>query len=142
MTPNFFDAGPGFLFVGKPKSGPGWVVGQLGAHPDFWMPPSKELHYLGQSTPKMENSTRLYRRYQQKPGKLEQRSWDPLDARDIGFLELASNVSGKEMSFERYRSLFRSKGDLLSGDITPGYSALPGEKISAIGNALPSARVI
>ena len=108
------------------------------------MPPAKELHYLGSTAPKMENSKRLYRHYQKKPEKLEERlpNSQALDARDIDFFEQALNVSGQEMSFERYRSLFRSKGDSLSGDITPGYSALPGEKISAIGKALPAVRAV
>src|SRR5207245_8007632 len=42
------DAGPDFLCVGAHKGGTTWLYQQLDSHPDFWMPPVKELHYLDQ----------------------------------------------------------------------------------------------
>src|SRR5689334_15761196 len=38
--------GPDFLCVGAQKAGTGWLYEQLRSHPDFWMPPVKELHYF------------------------------------------------------------------------------------------------
>ena len=38
------DACPDFLCVGAQKGGTSWLYRQLEAHPDFWMPPVKELH--------------------------------------------------------------------------------------------------
>ena len=40
------DARPDFLCVGAQKAGTSWLYRQLEPHPDFWMPPVKELHYL------------------------------------------------------------------------------------------------
>ena len=40
------DARPDFLCVGAQKAGTSWLYRQLEPHPDFWMPPLKELHYL------------------------------------------------------------------------------------------------
>ena len=40
------DARPDFLCVGAQKAGTSWLYRQLELHPDFWMPPVKELHYL------------------------------------------------------------------------------------------------
>jgi len=40
------DACPDFLCVGAHKAGSTWLYQQLDSHPDFWMPPVKELHYL------------------------------------------------------------------------------------------------
>ena len=40
------DARPDFLCVGSQKGGTSWLYGQLACHPDFWMPPVKELHYF------------------------------------------------------------------------------------------------
>ena len=40
------DACPDFLCVGAQKGGTSWLYRQLEPHPDFWMPPMKELHYL------------------------------------------------------------------------------------------------
>ena len=42
------DCGPDFLCVGAQKAGTSWLYKQLSGHPDFWMPPWKELHYLNQ----------------------------------------------------------------------------------------------
>src|ERR1700757_3086986 len=41
-------ARPDFLCVGAHKSGTTWLYQQLDSHPDFWMPPVKELHYFDQ----------------------------------------------------------------------------------------------
>src|ERR1700758_1596004 len=40
------DACPDFLCVGAQKSGTSWLYRQLDLHPDFWIPPLKELHYF------------------------------------------------------------------------------------------------
>src|SRR5690242_8404543 len=40
------DPSPDFLCVGAQKAGTSWLYRQLEPHPDFWMPPVKELHYL------------------------------------------------------------------------------------------------
>src|SRR3954454_22181194 len=39
-------SGPDFLCIGAQKAGTGWLYEQLRSHPDFWMPPMKELHYF------------------------------------------------------------------------------------------------
>ena len=41
-------ARPDFLCVGVHKGGTTWLYQQLESHPDFWMPPLKELHYFDQ----------------------------------------------------------------------------------------------
>ena len=40
------EAQPDFLCVGAQKGGTSWLYQQLESHPDFWMPPVKELHYF------------------------------------------------------------------------------------------------
>jgi hypothetical protein len=42
------DPHPDFLCVGAQKTGTSWLYQQLAEHPDFWMPPLKELHYFNQ----------------------------------------------------------------------------------------------
>jgi hypothetical protein len=37
---------PDFFCVGAQKGGTSWLYQQLQSHPDFWMPPIKELHYF------------------------------------------------------------------------------------------------
>ena len=43
LDPN---AQPDFLCVGAPKGGTSWLFRQLNSHPDFWMPPLKEVNYF------------------------------------------------------------------------------------------------
>src|SRR5215469_17740999 len=50
--------GPDFICIGMPKAGTGWLYDQLSHHPDFWMPPVKELHYLHRPVPTLPNSRR------------------------------------------------------------------------------------
>src|SRR6266478_1414402 len=42
------DPRPDFLCIGAHKGGTTWLYQQLDSHPDFWMPPIKELHYFDQ----------------------------------------------------------------------------------------------
>src|SRR4029453_18936667 len=44
------DGRPDFLCVGAQKAGTSWLYHQLVSHPDFWMPPVKELHYFDEMT--------------------------------------------------------------------------------------------
>ena len=42
-------SGPDFICFGGQKGGTRWLFDQLSHHPDFWMTPVKELHYVNQS---------------------------------------------------------------------------------------------
>src|SRR6266853_549302 len=109
-------AQPDFLCVGIHKGGTTWLYQQLDSHPDFWMPPLKELHYFDQL------------------GKV-QRLASPRcrDERDVRFLESMKSLAAKPyMDLEHYAQLFESKGPLLSGDISPNYSTLSGGVIRRV----------
>ncbi len=119
-------AGPDFLCVGIHKGGTTWLYQQLYSHPDFWMPPLKELHYFDQL------------------GKV-QRSSSPRcrDERDLRFLETIASLSAKPcIDLEFYARLFEPKGSLLSGDISPNYSTLSDEVIRRIVRYFPNLKVI
>src|SRR5215211_6876293 len=101
-------ARPDFICVGAHKSGTTWLYQQLDSHPDFWMPPLKELHYFDQLS-RIQRSSSSRRR----------------DERDIRFLESINSLSAKPyIDLEHYARLFEAKGPLLSGDISPNYSTL------------------
>ena len=119
-------AQPNFLCVGIHKGGTTWLYQQLDAHPDFWMPPLKELHYFDQL------------------GRV-QRSAAPRcrDERDLRFLENITSLSAKPyMDLEHYARLFEPKGSLLSGDISPNYSTLSDEVIRRVVRYFPNLKVI
>jgi hypothetical protein len=119
-------ARPDFLCVGAQKAGTTWLYQQLDSHPDFWMPPLKELHYF-------DALGRV-----QWPFPPQRR-----DDRDLRFLESLQSLGAQpSMDFEGYARLFEPKGSLLSGDITPAYSTLNGKVTRQVVRHFPSLKVI
>jgi sulfotransferase family protein len=120
------DACPDFLCVGAQKGGTSWLYRQLERHPDFWMPPVKELHYLNSL-----NKTRQFH-----PPRCR-------DQRDASFLDSMKNLSGLSyIDLENYGRLFEHKGSLVSGDISPAYSTVSDEIIQRVVNSFPNLKVI
>jgi Sulfotransferase family len=117
---------PDFLCVGAQKGGTSWLYRQLEPHPDFWMPPLKELQYL--------NSLNRTKRFH--PPRCR-------DERDAAFLESIRSLSSLSyIDLENYGRLFEHKGSLLSGDISPAYSTLNDEVIQRVINSFPNLKVI
>lgn len=142
-----------------PKAGTGWLYDQLDAHPDFWMPPVKELVYLNKEYPKLifvdENGAvaltrkeRLARRQGDVSPDRRLHSGErrvhrlSLSASDDAFLKYASARRGKPMDLDFYAGLFQFKGVLKSGDITPPYCNLEGEAIARIAQRFPAMKVV
>ncbi len=120
------NACPDFLCVGAQKAGTSWLYRQLEPHPDFWMPPVKELHYL-------DNLNRTKRHQTPRSN----------DERDAFFVEGIKDLSMKShIDLDRYGHLFGHKGSLLSGDISPAYSTLSDEIIERVVNHFPNTKVI
>ena len=119
-------AQPDFLCIGLHKAGTTWLYQQLDSHPDFWMPPLKELHYLDQLSRVQRSSSPRCR-----------------DERDRRFLENINDLSAKpHLDFDHYAQLFEPKGPLLSGDISPNYSTLSTEIIRRVIRYFPKLKVI
>lgn len=120
------DPWPDFLCVGAQKAGTSWLYGQLEQHPDFWMPPVKELHYL--------DCLNRGRRFH--PPRCR-------DQRDTSFLDNMKNLSALSyIDLENYGRLFEHKGSLVSGDISPAYCAISDEIIQRVVNCFPNLKVI
>lgn len=138
--------GPDFICVGLPKAGTGWLFDQLQYHPDFWMPPLKELHYLASEKPRMRNAAQRLKHREKRRAKNTSQLLPayirPGDQRDHEFLTEVSASAGMPMDLARYVSFYRFKGDLLSGDISPGYCALTEQTIHQIATALPHTKII
>ena len=121
------DARPDFLCVGAHKSGTGWLYEQLESHPDFWMPPIKELQYFNQLS-RVEHTS------PPRPSR---------DERDLRFLENIKSLRAEPyMDFEHYARLFEPKASLLSGDISPNYSTLNDEVIRRVVRYFRNLKVI
>ena len=139
------DAGPDFLCVGAQKGGTRWLYDQLQLHPDFWMPPVKELHYFDRRAPSTA-SVNLGRRAEENLKRTNRRqaklALRPLDQRDIDFLAAYVDMPWWRTDLEAYARLFALKGDLLSGDITPDYSTLNERRIARIVRRFPKVMVV
>jgi hypothetical protein len=123
---SFKRAQPDFICVGAHKSGTTWLYQQLDSHPDFWMPPVKELHYFDQLS-KVEHSTSARCR----------------DERDRHFFERLNSLSAEtNIDLENYGRLFEPKGSLISGDISPNYSTLSSKLTRRIVKYFPNLKVI
>jgi sulfotransferase family protein len=119
-------ARPDFLCVGAQKAGTSWLYRQLEPHPDFWMPPVKELHYL-------DNLNRTKRKHQPRSN----------DERDACFVESIKGLSlQRHIDLDNYGRLFCHKGALLSGDISPAYSTLSDEVIERVVDHFPNLKVV
>jgi hypothetical protein len=127
--------GPDFLCIGMQKGGTQWLYDQLRPHPDFWMPPVKELHYFDHAAGNRDVLDR--------PRPLLQR-WRIRypDRRDREFLRAAKWIAPRELDVQEYARLFTPKAALLSGDVTPAYSALDEQTIKRIADALPAVKVV
>src|SRR6266851_1427684 len=119
-------ARPDFLCVGVHKGGTTWLYQQLDSHPDFWMPPLKELHYFDQLS-RVKRAARPRCR----------------DERDRRFLERLKRLSDEtDIDIENYGRLFELKASLFSGDISPNYSTLSNEVIREVVGYFPNLKVI
>src|SRR3954471_8486885 len=125
-------SGPDFLCIGAQKAGTGWLYEQLRSHPDFWMPPLKEIHYfdrLGQNRPG---------RNEKAGDRIKTARIKVRDRRDKDFLAtMEQAIARTEIDFDLYARLFDPKGQLISGDITPGYSTLPDQLVRQIVEHFP-----
>jgi hypothetical protein len=84
---------PIFYAWGLRKAGTSWLYRQLERHPDFWMPPVKELHYL-------DSLTRTRRFH---PPRCR-------DQRDASFLDSMKNLSAQfYIDLENY-AVVRAQG--------------------------------
>ena len=120
------EARPDFLCVGAQKAGTSWLYRQLEAHPDFWMPPVKELHYFDQL-----NRTRRFHAPRCR------------DGCDTSFLQTIRGLSERSyLDLDGYGRLFQHKGARVSGDISPAYSTLNDEIIERVANHFPDLKVI
>src|SRR5947199_10641095 len=118
--------GPDFLCIGAHKAGSTWLYQQLDSHPDFWMPPVKELHYFDQLS-----------RVQRAAGPRCR------DERDRRFLEQLQSLSAEQgIDLENYGRLFEPKASLLSGDISPNYSTLGNKVIRQVVGYFPNLKVM
>lgn len=121
-----------FICVGAHKSGTTWLHENLSHHPDVWLPPFKELHHFDQEEFGYTEAQRSKRikwfdelvkkqlDYYKKNEKFSKEACDLLSwGRQFSLTEEESRTD------DWYQSLFPvSRGEQVSGEITPAYALL------------------
>jgi hypothetical protein len=129
--------GPDFICIGGQRCGTQWLYDQLEPHPDFWMPPFKELHYFDGRFPETSQTARS--RYELRSNSRAKRG---LADRDRSFFDAAARVGRQRIDADLYAELFAGKGGLITGDITPCYSILTEREIDRIAARFPKLKVV
>ena len=138
-------SGPDFICFGGQKGGTRWLFDQLSHHPDFWMTPVKELHYVNQSI-RVWRAEPLYARALANIDRVNRQrdksNMRPLDRADVEWLEALIWLERQPYDLELYARLFNPKGSRLSGDITPTYSLVSDGKIADLLHRFPKAKIL
>jgi hypothetical protein len=128
---------PAFICIGAKKAGTTWLYDQLRQHPQVWLPPVKEIY--GFSDPSL---------YNRDAGVLDRRRAEIARLRDSGaFPEsdrafLDTYLGRKESGLDWYIDLFADHDGSRAGDIDPNVYALYLNRLSQIGQAIPSLKLI
>ena len=137
---------PDFLGIGAPRSATSWLHRALASHPQLWLPPVKELHWLDVQRPASRphypipgadpaEIARGFRRdHRRLLWRTQRRRLRPRELRWA-----ARYVLGRRTD-AWYRSLFPA--DRISGEITPAYMILPRAVVEAFAASRPGLRAI
>ena len=125
--------GPNFICIGAAKAGTTWLWENLDRHPDFWVPPIKELHWFDVRYPPLGLGGKSG--YRHRTGL---RRYGPLLRRPTWYTAkwLMRFYAALEQGGD-YCHLFDRTRRALSGDITPAYAILDRNVVSQIYSSVP-----
>ena len=134
---------PDFLGIGAQKSGTTWLYQNLAAHPQIWMPPVKELHYLDhkpQSLPVRLVSRKNFLR--KAKVHLRQNLIATLKGEPDADLDWAMRYCLGRRTDEWYGALFPKIEGKISGEVCPGYARVGLVDVEHVHRLMPNAKVI
>ena len=138
---------PDFICIGAQKAGTSWLHANFERHPEFAMPPVKELHYFDREEKYLSADhlavTRLKDRMADPVWKKKMIGdiWRPLRSLKISKARWWCRFHLNDFTDEWYQSLFGMRRGL-SGDVTPSYSAMYEEDIARMHRVAPQAKLI
>ncbi len=139
--------GPDFLCIGQQKAGSTWLYDQLKFHPNLWLPPVRELHYLDGRFPQRAVLEVAELAADPHPGAAldawcaEHRA-RPFDERDKEFFAAVRAARSTTLSLDGYAELFRFKDDRVAGEIAPSYCRLKENQTLEVTTRFPELKVI
>jgi len=132
--------GPNFICIGAQKAGTHWLYDQAASHPDIWMPPIKELRFLGGRWPLAREEA--LRRFNVQLRALWKRG--EVDPRNLEFLRrvVFETADADAGDLDAYRRLFDVAGRRISGDISPQYAILGRRRLPRLLEEFPHTRFV
>jgi hypothetical protein len=137
---------PDFVGIGMAKSGTSWLDSVLRGHPEIWMPPVKELHFLDEFFLSSGRPARYWssdpyararwRRYFVSEGKKAIRF--PTAQR----IDWTARFLFGRRDFDWYERLFQPGRGRVRGEFTPDYAVLRRADIAAIHRRLEGTRIV
>lgn len=140
--------GPQFLGIGAPRSGTTWLYERLSEHPDFKLPPFKELHYFDRDkrypSPNTLCEDRVIKRFANP-------YWRRQFIHTCGSIVLGQRSVSNVMWYLKYffskyddqwyLSLFDHKAGIC-GEITPAYMLLTDTDVERIYELTPNIKTV
>jgi hypothetical protein len=137
------DMYPDFLGIGAQKCGTTWLYDNLARHPDIWMPPVKEMHYLDHRPPLLVTRL-LSRSSHHRAARVHLRNcllaaWRGGSRADLAW---AARYCLSPRDDRWYGSLFPKTEGHISGEICPGYARLGPDEVGHVHKLMPEAKII
>jgi len=132
---------PKFLCIGAQKAGTTWIFRNLLQHPEIWLPPVKEIHYLSRLDRGIFSGWKSLRKEIWRE-KLYKSFKD--DFVNFSYTKLAWKAKyyfGLRTD-KWYASIFELGGNKVSGDITPAYSTMCKRAVEHTYSIMPQAKII
>jgi hypothetical protein len=134
---------PDFLVIGGQKCGTSWLQDNLSRHPQVWLPPIKEVHYLDKaSDPLLKRIFGTSKRMKKARAHVaeEFRGW--LSGEGSSGLRWALKYWLAPRSDEWYSGLFPRLEGKIAGEICPGYALMRGAQVDRVQALSPGLKVV
>ena len=138
-----------FFCVGATKAGTSWLHSQLQAHPECHLKSIKELHYFSMTQPrqferalKTAQVDAVAAQVKAQNAAPEKRDYAGRRAQDLTeWCEVLKQGLGAHDRYLAYLSKGVGRRHVI-GDVTPGYSLMPAETLTMMGQLTPDVRFV
>lgn len=134
-------AQPDFLCIGAQKAGTTWLHENLSQHPGIWLPPVKELHVLDHAPPTLLKRL-LSKSSHHRLAREHFRHVLASGEHDPAVRSLAWHIAYGRRDYAWYDRLFTFAGDLVAGEICPGYARIEESVVARIAARYPRLKIV
>ena len=142
---------PDFIGVGTERAGTSWLYTMIAHHPDVWVPPLKELHFLDTVDPDVPSHNPRYRwhltsRIKQKAVPFFDMAHRPEFFKNsyLEYLQWDLRYFTGDMDFDWYQGLFdeRFVKGRVAGEYTPAYCNISADLIKGMLEINPAMKFL